>query len=282
MRFPRASSVVAVAVCAALAGCRAEVQPPKPGGSSSSRAESARKLAEANALKAVTEVASKQAQLVPEVAVSNPSAVSKALSKAVSVITGTPVTVKPPPPIVVPPAAMSAKDPLAPRSAPRPGSPVLIRERVCSSLPWPTAKEAEEDALERAREVIDQKLRELDPPVSHLPSQGEVWTEFVRTDSRTVRPLSPEEVAVHESYGNHAPRVYVEYDIEITTDQVRELRSQNRVGVALRVLVALTGAALAAYLFLRADERTKGYLTRWLALVAAGIAGGVAAVMYAL
>lgn len=275
MRFPRASSVVAVAVCAALAGCRAEVSPSRPGGANNSRAESARKLAEANALKAVTEVAAKQAKLAPEVAQSKPGLVSKAFS----ILTGAPVAANPAPPVVVPPPAISAKDSFAPRSAPRPGSPVLIRERVCSAFPHHTAKEAEEDALDKAREVIDQKLRELDPPISYLPSTGEVWTEFVRTDSRTVRGLSPEE---KDALGSNTALVYVEYDIEITADQVRELRAQGRIALGLKVLVALTGVALAGYLFLRADERTKGYLTRWLALLAAGIAGGVAAVVYAL
>lgn len=278
MRFPRASSVVAVAVCAALAGCSAQPSPPRPGGSNSSRAEAARKLAEANALKAVTEVAAQQAKLAPEVAVTKPGWGQR----FVSLVTSSPVSAPPAPAIVVPPPALTARDPAAPRTAPRPGSPVLIRERVCSSLPYPTAKEAEEDALAQAREVIDQKLRELDPPVSYTPSQGEVWTEFVRTDSRTVRGLTPEEKAALDGYGDHAARVYVEYDIEITADQVRELRAQSRIALGLRVLIALTGAALAGYLFLRADERTKGYLTRWLALLAAGIAGGVAAVMYAL
>jgi hypothetical protein len=278
MRFPRASSLVAVAVCAALAGCNAQPSPPRPGGASGSRAEAARKLAEANALKAVTEVAAKQAKLAPEVAVAKPSMWQR-ISSAVS---SSPVSVAPAPAIVVPPPAVTAKPPPAPLTPPRPGSPVLIRERVCSSLPYPTAKEAEEDALAHAREVIDQKLRELDPPVHYLPSAGEVWTEFVRTESRTVRGLSPEEKAALDGYGDHTPRVYVEYDVEITADQVRELRAQSRVAVGLRVLIALTGVALAGYLFLRADERTKGYLTRWLALLAAGVAGGVAAVMYAL
>jgi len=274
MRFPRASSVVAVAVCAALAGCRAQPAPPRPGGSNSSRAESARKLAEANALKAVTEVATKQAKLAPEVAVEQPGWAHRIWAR----VSSSPVSVPAAPPIVVPPPALTARDP----AAPRPGSPVLIRERVCSALPYATAKEAEEDALAQAREVIDQKLRELDPPVAYTPSAGEVWTEFVRTDSRTVRGLTPDERAALDGFGDHTARVYVEYDVEITADQVRELRAQNRVALGLKVLIALTGVALAGYLFLRADERTKGYLTRWLALLAAGIAGGVAAVVYAL
>lgn len=277
MRFPRASSVVAIAACAALAGCHAQPSPPRPGGANSSRAEAARKLAEANALKAVTEVAARQAQLAPEVAVAKPGWGQRVMA----LVNSSPVSVPPPPAIVVPPPALSARDPSAPHTAPRPGSPVLIRERVCSSLPYPTAKEAEEDALAHARELIDQKLRELDPPISYLPSTGEVWTEFLRTDSRTVRGLSPDERAALDSYGDHAARVYVEYDIEITADQVRELRAQSRIAIGLRVLVALTGVALAGYLFLRADERTKGYLTRWLALGAAVVAGGVAAATYA-
>jgi hypothetical protein len=39
----------------------------------------------------------------------------------------------------------------------------------------------------------------------------------------------------------------------------------------------LAAVALAGFLFLRADEWTKGYLTSWLAIAAVVLAGGAAA-----
>lgn len=274
MRVPRTSSfVAAAALCAALAGCQAQPAPARPGGATSSRAERARRDAEAQAVAAVNAAAGAQAKLVPEIAVKKPGLWQKVVSIGSSQVSVNVPTIDVPPTLTFPP------EPPAPKSAPRPGSPVLIRERVVSALPHPTAAEAEEDALAHAREVIEKRLAELDPPLRYLPSMGEVRSEFVRTDSRSERPLNPEERAALASYGDRTPRVYVEYDVEVTADQVRELRAQGRITGALRVLVALTTVALAGFVFLRADEWTKGYLTRWLALFAAGLAGGVAAMM---
>ena len=83
--------------------------------------------------------------------------------------------------------------------------------------------------------------------------------------------LSPEEID---------RRVNVEYDVEVTADQVRHLRTRDRLGDTLRVFGGLSVIALAGFLFLRADEWTKGYLTRWLAMAAVLLAGGTAAALY--
>ena len=75
-------------------------------------------------------------------------------------------------------------------------------------------------------------------------------------------------------------RIDVEYDVEVTADQVRHLRTRDRVGDTLRVFGALAAVALAGFLFLRADEWTKGYLTYWLAMAAVLLAGGATAALY--
>jgi hypothetical protein len=167
----------------------------------------------------------------------------------------------------------------APKSPPRPGSPPVVRERVASTVPYASEAEADEDAVARACELVAQKLAELDPPIEYRPSPGEVRSEFVRKDSRTVRPPTPEEKQKLAEAGIAGDRVFVEYDVEVTANQVRELRSQDRVSAALRVLGVLFALALAAFLFLRADEWTKGYLTSWLALAAVTLAGGAAAAL---
>ena len=115
----------------------------------------------------------------------------------------------------------------------RPGPTAVVRERVVSSIPYPTEAEAEDDALAQARELVEQKLAALDPPVRHKPSIGEVKADFVRKDSRTVRPPDADEKENFARYGVSEGYVYVEYDVEVTAEQVRELRSQERVSAGV-------------------------------------------------
>ncbi len=177
-----------------------------------------------------------------------------------------------------PPRMMPApKPPVAPRSQPR--SNPVIREHIASLLPYPTEAEADEDAIAQACEVIAKKLADLDPPVHYRPSPAEVRAEFLQRDSRTVRAPSATEKDILQRAGITGERVYVEYEVEVRPDQVRELRSQDRVSSALRVLGGLFALSIAGFLFLRADEWTKGYLTSWLALAAVTLAGAAAAAL---
>ncbi|QJW94143.1 hypothetical protein [Frigoriglobus tundricola] len=155
----------------------------------------------------------------------------------------------------------------------------MFRERVKSAIPYATEADAEEDALTQARDLVEQKLAALDPPVRHKPSLTDVKADFVRPDSRTVRPLSAEDKETFALYTLNNNYVFVEYDVEVTPDQVRELRAQERAAAALRIMGVLVAIALAGFLFLRADEWTRGYLTSWLALGAVGLAGGAAAAL---
>jgi hypothetical protein len=152
-----------------------------------------------------------------------------------------------------------------------------VHERVASNLPYLTEADAETDALTQACEIVSRKLAELDPPLHYKPSVGELKSDFIREDSRTVHAPDPEKKKLLADYGITGNVVFVEYDVEISADQVRELRSQERVMSGLRMLGALFALALAGFLFLRADEWTKGYLTSWLALAAVMGAGAVAA-----
>jgi hypothetical protein len=253
----RFALLAAVGLCVALAGCASKA--PTPGGSTSSKAEKARKDAEALALSAVREGAEAQARAVPDARNSaaplhNVTLNSDGSGRAVALAS-------------------------APKSPPRPGVPAVVRERIKSTIPYSTEAEAEDDALTLAAELVEQKLASLDPPVKHKPSVGEVKAEFVRKDSRTVRPPDAEEKETFARYGVGGNLVYVEYDVEITADQIRELRSQERVSAGIRVLGMIVAVALAGFLFLRADEWTKGYLTRWLAIAAVVLAGGAAAAL---
>jgi hypothetical protein len=283
-----------VALCVALAGCAAKPAP-REGGAPSSKAEKARKDAEALAVGAVNTAATAQAKAVPETAVQRDISwlgghftIDRETGKPAVHLTkaGTaakaPVVVSAPAPKSAPPTpapVVVAKGPPTPKTAPRPGPAAVFRERVVSTLPYATEAEAEEDALTQARDLVEQKLAALDPPVRHKTSIGEVKAEFVRKDSRTVRPPDAEEKEAFALYGVSGNLVYVEYDVEVTADQVRELRAQERVSAGLRVLGVLVAVALAGFLFLRADEWTRGYLTSWLALAAVTLGGGAVAAL---
>ena len=168
-----------------------------------------------------------------------------------------------------------------PAPDPKPSADVVIREKVASEFPYPTpvGAEADEDALEQAAGRIEARLRGLDPPVHYRPTAGTVRNEFVRRGSRTTRLPNDIEKEGLAKIGYGEGRQYVEYTVEVTADQVRELRTRARLGSALRVLGVVAGAALASFLFLRLDEWTKGYLTSWLAFAAVALAGGVAATL---
>jgi hypothetical protein len=269
-----ASRLAAVGLCVALAGC-GKSESRTAGGSANTRAEKARKDAEALALGGVTGGAAAQARAEPASVRHNAGLDGGLL----------PFPKAQPP--SMPPAAPTARaapapaaGPPAPKSTPRSGW--MIRERVASKNPYPTEAEAEEDALAAARDLVERKLAELDPPLKYKPSPGEVRAEFVRKDSRVVRPPSAAEkeaLALYDRYVHTDGLAYVEYDVEVTADQVRELRSQERVSTGVRVMGVLIAVALAGFLFLRADDWTKGYLTRWLALAAVTLGGGVAAAL---
>jgi hypothetical protein len=266
--------VAALAACA-LSGCARSG--PRDGGAPGAKADKARKEAEALALSAVNGAANAQAKALPEAAVQRDLTwLGGRVSidrKTWHVTVGSGKSAK-----AAPDANAAAEPPRKPRLPVRPGSPVVLSEKVASTLPYPTEEEAEEDALEQARAAVERKLGELDPPIRHTPSVGEAKAEFVRADSRTLRHPDANEKAALAHAGVTAELVYVEYDVEVTADQVRELRSRQRLVPALRGFGGLLAVALAAFLFLRVDQWTGGALRVWLALGAVALAaGGVAA-----
>ncbi|MBA4066082.1 MAG: hypothetical protein C0501_20660 [Isosphaera sp.] len=169
---------------------------------------------------------------------------------------------------------MAAAESAGPKLPPRPGPAPVVRERVRGLAPAATEADADEEAVKAAVVAVEQGLAGLDPPVYYRPTPNEVRNEFVRRDGRAVvlEAVDPDLRTL--------PLVFVVLDVEVSADQVRRLRSVDRVGDGLRLLGVLTAVFGAGYGFLRLDERTKGYLTRWLAAGAVALALGAAAAMY--
>jgi hypothetical protein len=259
-------------VVALSAGCRGRGT---PGGARGSKPEAARKQAESLAMSGV-QGAAEQATVF--IAANAPERDRDPTRTA--------------PSLTLAPSTPATPDLPEPKALPRPGAPPIIRERIVSAVPAANEADAEKEAILAAQDYLERQFAELDPPVRYRPSPNEVEKEFLRRDSRTVRYLrdatGPRAEAMRKSLREGlglSPdeinrRVDIEYDVEVTADQVRHLRSRDRISDSLRVLGAVTALALAGFLFLRADEWTKGYLTRWLAMGAVLFASGAAAALY--
>jgi hypothetical protein len=289
----RLSLVLLIAVLGLAAGCR-RVTP--PGGASGSRAQAARKHAETLAVSAVNGAAEAEARANPALAHGGGGVLGRVFAIVPQGAASQPIAKPQTPPeqklIILSPPTPSIVGELQPKAPPRAGPSPIIHARVSSSVSAANEAEAEEEAINAARDLVEKKLAELDPPVKYHPSANEVKNEFLRRDSRTVTTLKeakgPRAEAMRKvlkdqlrlSADEIDRRVDVEYDVEVTADQVRHLRTRDRLGDMLRVFGGLSVMALAGFLFLRADEWTKGYLTRWLAMAAFLLAGGTAAALY--
>lgn len=280
-------------------GCGAEHEP-KTGGANTPKAKENRKVAELSVLEGVQSGVKEQVAFHPELKKKNGlvRAEEKVMGWLGTVHVSASAPPSPTPPVApTPPAApkaiafvppqpiMTASKPehqvrsLAPHrlTGESLSSPVVISERVVTEIPYITEAEAEARTLEDAQKLIEKRLQELDPPVAYRPSIAVVKNEYVKRDSRLVRLPTESEKNVIAQAGYSAERKYVEYTVEMTSEQVRELRTRNRVADALRGLGVLAAVSLAGFFFLRLDEWSKGYLTSWLALAAAALGGGIVA-----
>lgn len=283
-------AIVGVLASLLAGGCTRSAKP--PGGSTGSRAEQSRKNAEAVALNVVSGIANFHARTIPEsktattvappsVTVITPNGNGKSQAPSQQAPSATrQISTTSSSPVMEPAPRVSASRE-APKAAARSSSPVVIHERVESSIPYVKESEAEEDALSIARDAIEKRLAELDPPVHYRPTLHEIRTEFVRKDSRTIREQTEEQRKVFQKEGFDMTQklVYIDYDVDVTADQIRELRTRDRVVLLLRFVTAFCCVSFAGFLFLRADEWTKGYLTRWLACAAVVLGGGAVAAL---
>ncbi len=241
---------------ALLLGTGCKPRPKPPGGATTPKAQIARKQAEAYVVDAVNGAAEAQQRSATQG----------------RFFVSTPTPVEPMPWVTTPPTP-------EPTPLPRFQPKVVIREKVTTDVPFSTESKAEEEALRLAQQRIKERLESLDPPVHHTPSLTVVKNEYIRRDSRNVRRPGPKELERWADEGYTGDQVYVEYEVEITADQVRELRTQDRLGSTLRLFSGIVAIALGGLLFLRLDDWSKGYLTSWLAFLAAALVGGVAAAL---
>ncbi|MFO0797181.1 MAG: hypothetical protein U0804_06855 [Gemmataceae bacterium] len=260
---------------------------PSEGGARTPKAQENRKLAENLAVAAAVGAATAEVAAHPELEKKTLASRVKAgievlLHPEQRVSTPVPTPVPTPPPAPTPPAAPTPPPPpeqvvrveLEVKPVPPPTGSVLVRERVTSELPLPTEAEAEEATLQAAATRVREAFAKLDPPLDYTPSPAAVKAEFLRRDTRLVRPPTEAEKAALARVGYASDRVYVEYTLEATAEQVREIRGRERVAGGLKLFGLLAAAASVGFVFLRVDAWSQGYLTSWLAFVGAALAGG--------
>lgn len=274
----RAFAALAVVAVVAAPGCGSRSSP--AGGANTPKAQENRKLAESYAVAAVVGGASAEAQAHPEMVKKSVVNATVAWMKGLVGIPSAPVTVPIPPPPPGPPAPPPTPTVTVVRieTPPKPVAPpsgaVLVRERVAAELPATTEAEAEEATVAAAADRLAEAFAKLDPPLDYRPSPAAVKADYLRKDSRHVRPPTEAEKAALAKLGYAADRVYVEYTMEASAEQVRAIRGRERLAGALKLFGLVAVAAAVGFGFLRLDEWSQGYLTSWLAFIAAALAGG--------
>lgn len=177
-----------------------------------------------------------------------------------------PAAVTPP----VPPAAVTTVVSREPAKASERVQP-SISLSVRSDKPHPSKERALEDALQVAQFELQSALAKLNPPVTAKPSLATIRSEYLRKDG--IREEQPSEAikAEWKDKGLDAKRLWVKIDVDVSEDQVRQLRAGERVSTGFQYGAVLFASLLAVYGFLRLDAWTKGYLTSWLAIGAVAL-----------
>lgn len=177
-----------------------------------------------------------------------------------------------PPPVPTDKAVQVALH-LAPDPAAKPRAAVRLAG-LRSDAPHASKEEAVADLIAAAQLRLADQFAKLDPPLDVTPSPNLIRKEYLREDSVKRVDPSPEDVAAWRQADLDPNRFWVTADVEVTEEQVRQLRGDRRLAAAgpAFLLPLLLSAGL--YGFLRLDAWTKGHLTGWLV---AGVGGLVIA-----
>lgn len=126
---------------------------------------------------------------------------------------------------------------------------------------------ARAECLEHAQELLRVHLARQNPPIRRVPP-----LEWI--DTNLVRSTEPGEPRYFSEFREE--RYPLRLEIEMTSDQVRQLHGEQRMLDAGKVFLGLFVAAGLLWLFSRLDHWTRGYLTVPLAVGFLLGLGGVA------
>ena len=210
---------------------------------------------------------------------------AKAALKALEQQAKTKLTEPPAPPEPPAPARPVPPDRAVPAALNLLPDPATVKPRtavrltgVRSEHPHTTKEAALADALLVAQARLRDQLLKLDPPLEAVPAVGLVRADYLRPGSDAVIQPTAAERAAWEAAGVDPNRVWVTCDVEMSDDQVRQLRSDRRLASAAPVFLLPLVLSGGLWGFLRLDALTRGHLTGWLVAGVGGLVIAAAAV----
>jgi hypothetical protein len=124
----------------------------------------------------------------------------------------------------------------------------------------PTLEAARQSARRAAQDRLRQWLATQDPPITRTPSLDQIRVGM------NVRDVQTQE----EQISSSDKEFKVTLDLDITPNQVRDLRGRERLALGMWTLGGILGVLSVVALLFRLDEWTKGYLTWSLMVLGAG------------
>jgi hypothetical protein len=259
----RAGAVVAAAGLWALAGCSGELSGPPPAKSPNrmSAAELTTYSATAGPTFAVNAIVDPPAPSVRQKSFHVQTGASK-----VRIVAPVPAATTPEPPAMAAAPAVPGH-PDAVRAA-RSNPEAKAQARAIAGIhlvkvgePKPSRDGAKEDAIRKAKDALIQKLCQLDPPVTTAPSLARVQNEYCPANLVKVDVADDPKWDELKRLNGQSELYVAEVTVELTDDQVRQLRQEERVQNGLIGVGGLAVGALAVCGLLRAGTAA-GRLTR--------------------
>ena len=135
--------------------------------------------------------------------------------------------------------------------------PVIRITHIRGTTPQLTREAAMNDALKVGRELLEEKLHALDPPIDISLSLNEIRDRYLRTD--TVNEVHPSEQDKKEmkSMKIEENRIWLEIELEVSADQLRVIRSEQRLLIGAQTGLLLFVGILIVHLGLRINRIVK-------------------------
>lgn len=177
-------------------------------------------------------------------------------------------------------ARAAGDKPLSARAGQKKPVPVKIIRSWTVSAMGETAEDAEQAALEKAQDEVILYLRQQNPPVEWTPSLDYIRARLVK--ERNEEPIDkPIELAGMV----HKVRLNLEMDNQTASEilnQDRQLHVTQRMTMLAKVLGGILAVLIVLASYLRLEEWSKGYYTRWLRVAAIGCLGAAGAALWLL
>jgi len=261
----RAGAVVAAAGLWALAGCSGEHSGPPPAKSPNrmSASELTTYAATAGPTYAVNAIVDPPAKSAPQQVFQMQTGANK-----IRIVTPVPPAATPEPPAMVAAPAPPATPGHPVQTAARSKSETKTQTRTFTGIhlvkmgePKPSRDGAKDDAVRKAKDALIQKLCQLDPPVTTAPSLARIQNEYCPANLVKVEVADDPKWDELKRLNGQSELYVAEVTVELTDDQVRQLRQEERVQNGLIGVGGLAAGALVVCGLLRAGTAA-GRLTR--------------------